>query len=160
MKYLVGLFFSSILLFAQTDQLIIDAQNFETDDSKGISIFTGNVKLRMAKDKLNSEKLEIYVKPNTKGKEKQPIKYVATGDVNFVIFSKDKHYKGKGDKLIYNPIKSEYEVIGNGYIKEETEKRELFGEKIFINQLTGNAIVSGSKDKPVRFILNIENGNK
>ncbi len=160
MKYLVGLFFSSILLFAQTDQLIIDAQNFETDDSKGISIFTGNVKLRMAKDKLNSEKLEIYVKPNTKGKAKQPIKYIATGDVNFVIFSKDKHYKGKGDKLIYNPIKSEYEVIGNGYIKEETEKRELFGEKIFINQLTGNAIVSGNKDKPVRFILNIENGNK
>ena len=45
-------------------------------------------------------------------------------------------------------------------VKELTEERELFGEKIFINQLTGNAKVSGSKNKPVRFILNIESGDK
>ncbi len=160
MRYLIGLFLSLTLLFAQTGKLIIDAENFETSDSKGITIFTGSVKLKMAKDKLNSDRLEIYVKPNSKGKVKQPIKYEATGNVDFVIFSNDKHYKGKGDKIIYNPSKSEYTVIGNGYIKEETEQRELFGEKIFINQLTGNARVSGSKEKPVRFILNIESNNK
>jgi len=160
MKFLVGLFLSTSLLFAQADKLIIDAKNFETNDAKGLSTFTGNVKLKLTKDKLSSDKLEIYVKAQTKGKNKKPLKYIATGNVNFEIFSKKKHYKGKGNKVIYNPIKQEYTVIGNGYIKEVSEDRELFGERIFINQLNGSAKVSGSKKKPVRFILNIENGDK
>ncbi len=132
MKFLVGLFLSASLLFAQTDKLIIDAKNFETDDAKGLSTFTGNVKLKMAKDRLNSDKLDIYVKPNTKGKAKQPIKYVATGNVDFTIFSNGKHYTGKGNKIIYTPAKQEYTVIGNGYLKEVTQERELFGEKKFL----------------------------
>lgn len=160
MKFLVGIFLSTSLLFAQADKLIIDAKNFETNDAKGLSTFTGNVKLKMVKDKLNSDKLDIYVKPNTKGKAKQPIKYVATGNVDFTIFSNGKHYTGKGNKVIYTPAKQEYTVIGNGYLKEVTEERELFGEKIFIDQISGNARVSGSDKKPVRFILNIENGDK
>jgi len=160
MKFLVGLFLSTSLLFAQADKLIIDAKNFETNDAKGLSTFTGNVKLKMVKDRLNSDKLDIYVKPNTKGKAKQPIKYVATGNVDFTIFSNGKHYTGKGNKVIYTPTKQEYTVIGNGYLKEVTQERELFGEKIFIDQVSGNARVSGSDKKPVRFILNIENGNK
>lgn len=160
MKFLVAFLFCVTSMFASTEKLIIDASNFETNDAKGISIFTGNVKLKKSKDKLNSNKLEIYVKPNSKGKAKEPIKYVATGNVDFLIHSNEKQYKGKGNKVIYNPKTQEYTVIGNGYIKEVTEDRELFGEKIFINQLTGNAKVQGSKKKPVRFILNIESGDK
>lgn len=160
MKFLIGFFLSASLLFAQTQKLVIDASNFETNDAKGLSIFTGNVKLRMAKDKLNSDRLEIYVKPQTKGKARQPLKYIATGNVDFDIQSNGKHYTGKGKKVIYNPKNQEYTVIGDGYLKEVTEDRELFGEKIFINQLTGSAKVQGSKKKPVRFILNIDNGDK
>ncbi|WP_258239444.1 LptA/OstA family protein [Arcobacter sp. LA11] len=160
MKFLIGFLICVTSIFADTQKLIIDASNFETNDAKGLSIFTGDVKLKMAKDKLNSDKLEIYVKPQTKGKAKKPLKYIATGNVDFEIVSNEKHYKGKGNKVIYNPDKQEYTVIGNGYLKEVTEDRELFGEKIFINQLTGSAKVSGSKKKPVRFILNIENGDK
>jgi len=160
MKFLIGLLVTSTLLFSATDKLVIDAKNFETDDSKGITIFTGNVKLKKAKDKLNSNKLEIYMKPKTKGKARQPLKYIATGNADFEIHTNGKIYKGKGSKIIYDPVKQEYTVIGNGYIKEEVEQRELFGDKIFINQLTGNARVSGSDKKPVRFILNIESGDK
>lgn len=160
MKFLIGFLICVTVMFADTQKLIIDASNFETNDLKGLSIFTGNVKLTMSKDKLNSDKLEIYVKPQTKGKNKKPLKYIATGNVDFEIFSNKKHYKGKGNKVIYNPKKQEYTVLGDGYLKEVTEDRELYGEKIFINQQTGNAKVSGSKEKPVRFILNIENGDK
>ncbi len=160
MKFLIGFLICITAVFAATDKLIIDASNFETNDAKGLSIFTGNVKLKMAKDRLNSDKLEIYVKPQTQGKAKKPLKYIATGNVDFEIISNAKHYKGRGNKVIYNPDKQEYTVIGNGYLKEVKEDRELFGEKIFINQLTGSAKVSGSKKKPVRFILNIESGDK
>lgn len=160
MKFLIGFLICVTVMFAETQKLIIDASNFETNDAKGLSIFTGNVKLKMAKDKLNSDRLEIYVKPQTKGKAKKPLQYIATGNVDFEIFSKEKHYKGKGNKVIYNPNKQEYTIIGNGYLKEVSEDRELYGDKIFINQLTGSAKVMGSKKKPVRFILNIESGAK
>lgn len=158
MKYFAGLLLSAtLLLSAQTERLVIDSTNFETDDAKGITIFTGNVKFRKAKDKLNADRLDIFMKPNTQGKNTNPDKYIATGNVSFTIFSNGKHYKGKGNKVIYNPKTLEYTVIGNGYLKEVIEDRELFGEKIFINQATGAAKVNGTKNKPVRFILNIEN---
>ena len=160
MKFLIGLLITTNLLFAVSEKLVIDAKNFETDDAKGITTFLGDVKLKKVKDKLNSNKLEIYMKPNSKGKNRQPLKYIATGNADFEIHSNGKIYIGKGNKIIYDPTKQEYTVIGNGYLKETTEDRELFGEKIFINQLTGNARVSGSEKKPVRFILNIENGGK
>ena len=161
MKFLIGLLLGLLIIstqvFAASERLIIDAKNFETDDSKGITIFTGDVKLRKAKDKLNSNKLQIFMKPNSKGKDRQPLKYIATGNADFEIHSNGKVYIGKGNKVTYVPLKQEYTVEGNGYLKEITEDRELFGEKILINQLSGNAKVSGSKDKPVRFIINIDN---
>jgi len=162
MKLLLKLALASTLVFANvnTEKLIIDAKNFETDDKKGISIFTGNVKLKMGKDRLNSDKLEVFMKPNAKGKNPEPLKYIATGNVDFTIYSNGKHYMGKGNKVIYNPKKLEYTVLGKGYLNEVTEDRKLYGEKIFINQETGNAKVSGTDNKPVRFILNIESNKK
>lgn len=162
MKLLLKLALASTLVFANanTEKLIIDAKNFETDDKKGISIFTGNVKLKMAKDRLNANKLEVYMKPKSQGQNLEPLKYIATGNVSFTIFSNGKHYKGKGNKVIYDPKKLEYTVLGKGYLNEVTEDRKLYGEKIFINQETGNAKVSGTDNKPVRFILNIDNGKK
>ncbi|AXH12501.1 LptA/OstA family protein [Halarcobacter bivalviorum] len=162
MKLLLKLALLSTLAFANasSEKLIIDAKNFETDDNKGISIFTGNVKLKMAKDRLNSDKLEVFMTPNAKGKNLEPLKYIATGNVSFTIFSNGKHYNGKGNKVIYDPKKLEYTVIGKGYLNEVTEDRKLYGEKIFINQETGNAKVSGTDNKPVRFILNIDSGKK
>lgn len=158
MKIFLGLLTATALLFGASEKLIIDANKFETNDMRGLSVFTGNVKLKMAKDTLNSDKLEIYVKPNSKGKAKKPLQYIATGNVSFDIHTNDKNYKGKGNKIIYNPNKQEYIVLGKGYLKETTEDRELFGQKIFINQQTGSAKVVGSENKPVRFILNIDNG--
>lgn len=159
MKFLLMVLLTSSMLFATSEKLIIDAKNFETDDSKGITIFTGNVKLKKAKDKLNSQKLEIFMKANSKSKA-QPDKYIATGNADFEIHTNGKIYKGKGNKIIYEPKKQEYTIIGNGHVKEEVEKRELFGETIYINQVTGNAKVKGTSKKPVRFIINIENGEK
>jgi len=161
MKYFIILLFLISFSFAQESQkLIIDAKNFETDDKKGISVFTGNVKLTLGTDKLSANKLEVYVNTNTSSNSKKPFRYVAIGEVKFDINSNGKHYTGNGNKVIYNPIKQEYIVMGKGYIKETVEEREIYADKIFINQLTGSAKVSGSDEKPVRFILNIDNSGK
>ena len=164
MKFILAILLVAASLFAQTNekpknQLVIDAEQFEAFDNKGLSIFTGNVKMVRYKDKLNSDKLEVFMTPSKKGVKKQKRavnKYIATGNVSFEIFTNDKHYTGKGEKVIYKPKELEYEIIGKGTIKELNDDKTLIGEKIILNQTTGEAKVSGGKNKPVRFIMEIE----
>lgn len=161
MKYLAGLLMCSSLLFAaQSEKLIVDAQNFEANDKSGISTFTGNVKIQMNKDRLSANKVQIYFSTKKSSGAKIPSKYIATGNVNFTIVTAAKHYVGKGNKIIYSPLKEEYTVIGNGFLEEKRDNRKIYGEKIYVNQLTGEAKVSGSDNKPVRFIINVERGEK
>ena len=160
MKFLAGLLVCSTLLLAQTQQLIIDAQNFEANDKKGISTFTGNVKLKMGKDKLNAQKVEIIFVSKKGETNKIPSKYIATGKVDFEIVTDLKHYIGNGDKIEYSPIKQEYTVTGNGFLQEKNDDRKIYGDKIYVNQLSGEAKVNGSDKKPVRFIINVERGSQ
>lgn len=160
MKFLAGLLVCSTLLFAQTQKLVIDAEQFEASDNKGISSFTGNVKIKMGKDKLNANKVDIYFVSQKGTTVKIPSKYIATGNVDFELVTKLKHYIGKGNKIIYSPSKQEYTVIGNGFLQEKNDNRKIYGDKIYVNQLTGEARVSGSEDKPVRFIINIQQGQE
>jgi lipopolysaccharide export system protein LptA len=159
MKILMSLVLGTMFLFANNieDKLIIDSNNFESDDSKGIAIFTGDVKMVRVKDTLNADKVVVYLSNvNGKSKKREATKYIATGKVEFEVFTPLKHYEGKGDQVIYQPQTQQYEIIGNGYLKDITEDKTLIGDVIFIDQITGNANVKGSKEKPVRFILNIQ----
>ena len=158
MKIILAL--SLILSLATAEQLVIDAQKFEAYESKGFTLFEGNVKLKRAQDRLNSDKLEVYLSKKTKTKKSEPLKYIATGNVSFNIVTNGKKYEGKGDKVIYNPKELKYTIIGNGYLKEKVEDKTLYGDRIYINQLTGEANVKGTSDKPVRFILNLDSGKK
>ncbi len=158
MKYLIVTLICSVLLFAQTETLMIDAQNFEGDDKKGISIFTGNVKIKMNKDILNAQKVDIYFETDKNNNNKVPLRYEATGKVDFEIVTADKHYIGNGDKVIYYPQKEEYTILGNRFLQEKNDDRKVYGDTIFVNQLTGEARVKGSEQKPVKFIINVERG--
>ena len=157
MKYLIGTLLCSTLLFAQTETLVIDAQDFKADDKKGISIFTGNVKIKMGQDKLNADRVDVFFTTD-KNNAKVPLKYEATGKADFEIVTKDKHYIGNGDKIIYSPQKEEYTIIGNGFLQEKNDDRKVYGDTIFVNQLSGEARVKGSENKPVRFMINVERG--
>ncbi len=157
MRYFIGTLICSTILFAQTETLTIDAQNFEADDKKGISIFTGNVKIKMGEDKLNAEKVDVYFTTD-KNNAKVPLKYEATGKADFEIITKEKHYIGNGDKVIYSPQKEEYTILGNGFLQEKNDNRKVYGDTIYVNQLSGEAKVKGSENKPVKFIINVERG--
>lgn len=157
MKYLIGTLICSTLLLAQSETLMIDAQNFEADDKKGLSIFTGNVKIKMGEDKLNADRVDVYFATD-KNNVKVPLKYEATGKADFEIITKEKHYIGNGDKVIYSPQKEEYTILGNGFLQEKNDNRKVYGDTIYVNQLTGEARVKGSEQKPVKFIINVERG--
>ena len=155
MKYLIGTLICSTLLFAQIETLMIDAQNFEADDKKGISIFTGNVKIKMNQDRLNADRVDVYFATD-KNNQKIPLRYEATGKADFEIVTKEKHYIGNGDKVIYSPQKEEYTILGNGFLQEKNDDRKVYGDTIYVNQLSGEARVKGSEQKPVRFIINVD----
>ena len=99
MRYFIGTLICSTILFAQTETLTIDAQNFEADDKKGVSVFTGNVKITMEQDRLNAQRVDVYFTTD-KDNKKIPLKYEATGKADFEIVTTDKHYFGNGDKVI------------------------------------------------------------
>ncbi len=159
MKYLIGTLICSTILFAQSETLVIDAQNFQADDKNGISIFTGNVKIKMGEDRLNADRVDVYFTTNKdNNNNKIPLKYEATGKADFEIVTTDKHYIGNGDKVIYSPQKEEYTIIGNGFLQEKNDDRKVYGDTIYVNQLSGEARVKGSEQKPVRFIINVDRG--
>lgn len=160
MKYLSILILLATLLTAKSEQLIIDAKNFEADEQKNISIFSGNVKIQMGQDKLNANKVEIFFTIDKKNNNKIPSKYEASGNVDFELISNTKHYLGKGDKVIYSPIKQEYTILGNAFLQEKNDDRKIYGDKIYVNQLNGEAKVSGSDENPVRFIINVQRGQQ
>ncbi len=158
MKIVLSLLLTLLFLNANVDdKLVIDSDKFESDDSKGLIVFTNNVKMTRAKDKLNANKVTVYLNtPKNKEEKREAIKYIAEGNVSFDVDTQDRHYIGSGNKVIYLPKEMKYQIIGNGYLKDLTTDKTLIGENIFIDQKTGNAKVEGSADKPVRFIFEVE----
>ncbi|MEJ5167575.1 MAG: LptA/OstA family protein [Arcobacteraceae bacterium] len=88
--------------------------------------------------------------------EQTPKKYTATGNVDFTVLSNEKVYLGKGDMVVYEPQESRYTIIGNGYLEEKIDGRILYGEKIYLDEITGKAKVVGDDSKPVRFMMKLQ----
>ncbi len=141
--------------FCFAEQLVIDSKHFEADDPAGIAIFTGNVKMTKSQDIINTDKMTVYMISDKSGK-KIPKEYVAVGNTDFKIVTNNKVYSGKGDKVIYDPNGLKYTIIGNGFLFDETLDRKLFGNEIYINEITGEAEVKSDGQKPVRFIIKLE----
>ncbi|CZE49246.1 LptA/OstA family protein [Campylobacter geochelonis] len=140
------------------EQVEVTADNFFADEVKQVSVLTGNVHVKKgAYDTLDSNKLTIYFDKN-----RQPTKYVASDNARFKILINNSHYNGKGDTLTYEPLAQTYLLSGNAYINEVETKREVFGDKITINQLSGKYEVQSFKDeknkekKPAKLIFQIE----
>lgn len=155
-KKIIVFLLASLPLFAE--QVEVTADNFFADEIKLQSVLTGNVKVKKGSfDTLNSDKITIYFDKN-----KQPTKYIATGNAKFKILINESHYNGKGDILTYEPKTEIYTLKGNAWIEEVETKREVFGDIITINQLNGKYEVNSDRlskkldKKPAKLIFKIE----
>jgi lipopolysaccharide export system protein LptA len=155
MKKLFLFILVTTTLFAK-ETLTIDAKKFVAEDTKNIVIFTGDVKMKKGSDKINAQKLVIDLYLNKQTKQKEPKVYTASGNVYLEMKTKEKHWICKGDKIIYKPIEGKYIVIGNGYAEDKVENRKIIGDKIYIDEITGEANVDGNDKKPIRFIMELE----
>ena len=134
-----------------SQQVEVNADSFEADEIKKVSYFRGNVHIKKGSDEINSARLKI-----TFNQKNRPIEYEATGDVTFKIKTEDQHFEGSSKQIIYQPQKKIYKATGDVVMIETTKNRTLKGESITINRVTGKSKISGSKNKPVKFIFTVD----
>jgi len=147
---LVCLIFTTILM-AKSENVEITSNHFEADEAKLMSKFTGNVKVVKGYDTITSDNLVINF-----DKDKNPIRYTATGKAKFKLILNKKHYTGKANKIIYNPTKKYYHFIGNAFLQDIDTHKKIYGDDIMIDQLNGKYEVKSSGNRPVKFIFKVD----
>lgn len=148
-KIVLALIFGFLPLIAQ--QVEVTADDFFADEKRLISELNGNVSIKKGKDLLTANKVVIHFDKN-----RNPTKYVATGNAKFKVFIQNKHYDGSGDELTYEPNSNLYTVTGDGFLHEIETDKKVYGEKITVNQNSGTYSVNSGDKKPVKFIFQVE----
>jgi lipopolysaccharide export system protein LptA len=148
------LLLSTLTLFS--NDVKITANSFDGDEKKGVSIFTGDVKMKKGFDELNATKVTIYT-----DKKHDPIKMVAEGDVSFFVKTENNStYTGKAQKTVYFPKIKEYQFYTNVHLRQLNERKQIDGDKVILNTLDGKAIAIGAKKEPVVMIFHLKDQNE
>ncbi len=151
MRVIFFLIFFCSLLFSKTVQMNIVADNFKADEKRGESIFFGHVKITKESDIITSKKVIVKF-----DKENKPISYEAIEDVNFSITLKEELIRGSCQKLTYDPVSKIYTLSKNVDVIELPSNRKLKANYVKIDTILGRISVTGSKNKPIKFIFNVE----
>jgi len=142
-----------LTLIASADELKITAGSFKADENSGISIFSKDVAIKKGTDEINASKVTVYTDKNN-----EPIKFVAIGNVSFVLVSKQGSiYSGEAQKVIYIPKSKEYYFYKNVHLKQVDQKKEIIGEEVVLKTIEGKAYAKGVDSEPVIMIFNISN---
>jgi lipopolysaccharide export system protein LptA len=141
------------VLNAETVEVVAD--KFFADEVKQVTEFTGHVIVTKSKDKLVANKVTINFDD-----KKQPLKYIATGDVKIDLIMEEKEYFGSAQTMIYDPIKNQYTLITNAFLHEKITNKKVYGDRIWVDQTTGRYEVDSDGDKPVKFIFKVEEKQK
>ncbi len=144
------------LLALCAEELKVVSENFKGDQQKGISVFTGNVKVTKGQDDLNASKVTIYTDA-----QRKPVKYVAEGDVSFYIVTELKEiYKGKSQTAVYYPNESEYHFYKKVDLIRIDDFRRVQGDKVVVNTIKGEAVAESTKGEPVIMVFTLEEKEK
>lgn len=147
--------FALISVTINAEELKVVSDNFKADQQKGVSIFTGNVKVTKGSDELNASKVTIFT-----DKERKPYKYLAEGDVSFyIVTEQNEKYRGKSQTAVYMPNESEYQFYTKVDLLRLDDYRRVKGDKVVVNTVQGNAAAESTKDEPVIMIFNLQDKN-
>jgi lipopolysaccharide export system protein LptA len=144
-----------ISIFAFANDLKIISDEYNGDNKKGVSVFSGNVKATLKSDKLNADEITIYT-----NKSNKPKKLIAKGNVEFFVKTEDgSKYEGRSNKAIYLPQEKLYEFLGDVKIMQLDDKKEIIGQEVKVDLVNSTAKAKSSKDKPVVMIFEVEEKN-
>ncbi len=145
-----------LTLALHSQELKIKAKTFDSDQKKGISVFKGNVNIIKENDELNASKVIVYTDQN-----QQPTKFIAEGNVSFVISTQDgASYRGQAQKTIYIPKTKEYFFYKDVHLKQIGENKEIIGDEVVLQSIDGKAYAKSKSSKPVIMIFDLEEERK
>ena len=147
--YLILIFISTQLLFAEKVEITSDSMNAEKLNKE--VHFIGNAKVKQLKDWITADEIIVYFNENN-----ETDRYKALGNVDFEFENEKGHYLGSSDVVVYYPMKSLYVLTGKAKVKDLMNKRSAKGDEITVDMLTGHSDVKGTKKKPVKFIFDME----
>jgi lipopolysaccharide export system protein LptA len=156
MKFFLGLVLVVVSILAKEVDVDIQADKFEANKAKNLILFTGNVSMLKGEDTLLCRELTVITKLSADTNKTVVKKYIAVGDVNLTLKRPDTLMIGSGDKITYDVDKQVYFIEGNGYLEDVNGSKIIKGEKIYVDEISGNTKIDGKKDKPVQFKLKIE----
>ena len=97
--------FPFLALLSTAEELKVVSDNFKGDQQKGVSVFTGHVKITKGFDEMNASKITIYT-----DKSNKPSKDLAEGDVSFyIVTEQNEKYRGTAQTAVYLPNEGEYQ---------------------------------------------------
>jgi len=147
MKYILIFIF---IVFSYSSNMQILSKHFEYNQTANIAKFIGDVNVTKESDNILCKELYVYTSQNNKLD-----KLLAKGNVRFIVKDNNSTYKGKSDKLTYIAPKQLFIFEGNVHITKLEDNQQLFGEKVIVNKKDGTAKVIGNKNKPLKFIIKV-----
>jgi len=151
MKYLISLVLILLSLNAKEVDVDIQADSFVANQTKNIIIFKGSVSMIKGEDTLVCQELTVHTKVDKKTNKTIAKQYIATGSVSFTIKRPNTILIGTGNKVNYNIDKEIYIITGNAYLEDTNGSKIIRGDKIYLNEKTGNTKIDGKANKPVKF---------
>ena len=138
----------SMLIYAQKVQ--ITSESFYAKDAEKQVHFINNVLVKQGKSWIHSDKVIVYFDDNN-----QTIQYDAIGNATYEVYKEKNHYKGHSDKVTYYPETSIYMFTGEAVIDDINNNRQINGNIVVVNAITGDADVKSTGKAPVKFIFDI-----
>ena len=149
MKKMLFILLIGSLLYAQ--KVEITADKLEANEKSRVSMLIGHVKIKKGKDEIYAGRLKVKF-----DKKNKPSIYEADGGVKFHIITDTKEFKGRGQRLVYNPKTLKYEIMGYVIIEELNSNQKLYGEKISIDRISGKSLIEGGDNRPIKFIFDVK----
>ncbi len=148
-------FIMLLSLVLYSEELTVSADLFESDEKKGLTLFTGNVSILKGKDTLSANSVEIYT-----DSQRRPVKFIANGNVHFSIHANTNAYTGNAQQAIFLPQIKEYHFYNGVRLTQLGSNNTIKGDKIIVNLLKGTAMAQGDSTKPVTMTFQINDSKE
>ncbi len=143
-----------LFLILHAEKVEVTSDSMKAEELKKEVHFIGNVTVKQVESRLHGDRVIVYFDENNETRM-----YEAIGKKNAVSFEvkeKKGFYKGSAMNVKYYPVTSKYVLTGKAVIDDLLNKRHVNGDVIILDMITGNAMVKGSREKPVKFIFDME----